>query len=245
MFCQRHLRYLGTLAIGVLLTCFATAVRGDQTEDAQRLKTAIRYVRGGWYIQAYDLLAPLVRGKRSWWNAHYYFAVCGRMLAKPLDEIVGQLKISIALAPDNPFVYVVLGKAYLDHQRPHEAVKAFRAALRRNPGDHATRWLLVRAYRRSAQNAQALAELLRLGGTKEYRNSWAIREALAQVYEALGRLVDAERRRIELLQENGRQYEHRVALYRFYLRHRMHDKARQILPTLVPSPTSRPVIPGR
>ena len=231
------------LAVGLVLLGFTPASVAQPSPDAATLQTAIALFRKGSYVRAYALLAPLVQGKRSWWNAHYTFAICGRMLRRPLLEIVGQLRTSLALSPENPFAYAALGKTYLEYGRPKSAIEPLRRAVQLSPQAHSTRWLLVRAYDRSGRFSDALAELLRLGKTKEYKQSYALKHALARVYERVGRLAEAERLLQAMTAEGNRQFEHRVALYRFYLRHRMLEKARKLLLLLVPAPTSRPTTP--
>ncbi len=64
-----------------------------------------------------------------------------------------------ALAPDSPDVNALLGKVRLEGGHAAEAIGPLRAAVRANPKDTQTRYLLARAYRAVGRRADALREL--------------------------------------------------------------------------------------
>lgn len=101
------------------------------------------------------------------------------------DEAIGQLKLTIQLAPSNLAAWILLGQAYSQKADWHQAEAAYLHALEINPADEFARAGLAFAYARDGRldDANALLDALLKENASQMAIAWA--------YVGLNRFDDA------------------------------------------------------
>jgi protein O-GlcNAc transferase len=81
------------------------------------------------------------------------------LLQDKLEDAIARFRTALVLRPDNPDTLYYLGRAFLKHHQPAEAVNSLRRALRVNPGDTHARNVLAVALATTADFNGAKSEL--------------------------------------------------------------------------------------
>ena len=156
---------------------------------AERFRLASLEHRAGRLAAAETGYREVLAAAPGFPGAELNYALLARSTGR-LDLALRLAQGAVASQPDEPTAHATLGNLLLEHERAFEAVQAFRAALRLDPGHVNARFNLASAFRRMGEPETAASELHQL--VERFPEDPELRVNLGGALLDAGRVRDAK-----------------------------------------------------